>query len=505
MDMRIFSSARASRAQTIGGEQIATDRLSDLLLLIAVQIVVVLLRLPGLPMPLERDEGAYAYVAWTWLHGGLPYRDAFDHKPPLIYLLYMPALLWGPPSALAIRVWATVLTLVSVGVVYAIGRRVWDRATAVLVALLFGVAGSAFDLQGMILNTDQALVLPALIGLWCAIRLGETQQMRWTIATGVALAVAALIKPVAIVLLPAVLLASGRDLRSLARVVGGVALGGAIVALPIGLYFWARGAWNDLIFGLLTYNRVYAAESQDRWELGGLVDMFAPFVPLLLVAVGSLPLIGQVDPQQRRSRWLIAAWGAGLLLAALGSLRAYVHYYYPVLPLLALLAAPSIRWLWKRDPQNAIGNRLAAPLLLALLIVPLGSQNLSLVGTTAEQQAERLYGDSGKHFFAQAPLVAQFVRDHTAPGDPIYIFAAEPQVYLLSERRTSSRYIYDYPLALLPSARAELARDLQQKPPALVITYYGVRPDAFFPTINAQSFEKIAEIGGFEVFGPPQR
>lgn len=499
----MFSSARASRAHTTSAEGIATSRVSDLLLLIAVQVVVVLLRLPGLPMPLERDEGAYAYVAWTWLHGGLPYRDAFDHKPPLIYLLYMPALLWGQPSAVAIRVWATVLLLLSVGMVYAIGRRTWGSATALLAALLFGIAGSAFDLQGMILNTTQALVLPALIGLWCAIRLGETQQTRWAIATGVALAAAALIKPVAIVVLPAVLLASRFNARSLARVVGGVALGGALVSSPIALYFALRGAWNDLFFGVLSYNRIYAAESQDRWELGGLVDMFAPFVPLLVVALGSLPLIRKGDPQQRRSRLLIAAWGVGLLLAALGSLRAYVHYYYPVLPLLSLLAAPSIRWLWKGIPRATISSRLAAALLLLLLIVPLGSQNLSLIGTTAEQQAERLYGDSGKLFFAQASLVAEYVRDHTAPDDPIYIFAAEPQVYLLAERRTSSRYIYDYPLALLPSARAELARDLQQEPPALVITYYGVRPDAFFPTINEQGFTKIAEIGGFEVFGPP--
>jgi hypothetical protein len=77
-------------------------------------------------------------------------------------------------------------------------------------------------------------------------------------------------------------------------------------------------------------------------------------------------------------------------------------------------------------------------------------------------------------------------------------------VYLLAERRASSRYIYDYPLLLLPSASAELLRDLAARPPRLVITYYGVRPDGFFKTINDQNFVKLAEIGGYEIFGPQE-
>ncbi|HEY0738983.1 MAG TPA: glycosyltransferase family 39 protein [Herpetosiphonaceae bacterium] len=483
---------------------------SDVLLLAGVLLLSLLLRLPGFALPLERDEGAYAYVAWSWLHGGLPYRDAFDHKPPLVYLLYMPPLLFGSPSALAIRVWATLLFLADVALVFAIGRRTWGRGAGLLAALIFGVAGSAFDLQGLVLNTDQALVLPALIALWCAIRLRETRQMRFAIGAGAALAATVLIKPVGIVLLPALLLACERNVRSIRRVYGGAALGAAIVGLPLAGYFALRGGWNDLVFGVLTYNRLYASESQDRWLLGPLVDMFAAFVPLLLVAIGGVALLpGRADssltPANRRSGWLIVGWCAALLLAAIGSLRAYIHYYYPILPFLALLAAPCLLWLRRidagTDPLRRGANQLAALLLAALLLVPFARQNLSLLGTTAEQQAVRLYGDVGRHYFAQAPLVAEYVRERTQPSDYIYIFAAEPEVYLLAERRAANRYIYDYPLGLVPGAAAELRQDLAARPPKLVITYFGVRPEAFFQTVEAQRFTKLAEIGGYEIFG----
>jgi 4-amino-4-deoxy-L-arabinose transferase-like glycosyltransferase len=490
----------------------ALRRRSDVLLLAAVLLLALLLRLPGLALPLERDEGAYAYVAWNWLQGGLPYRDAFDHKPPLIYLLYMPPLLFDAPSALAIRVWATLLFLADTALVFCIGRRVWGRAAAWLAALIFGLAGSAFDLQGLVLNTDQALILPALLGLWCAIRLHETQQLRFAIGAGAAITATLLVKPVAILLLPALLLACERSLRSVARSYGGAALGATIVGLPIAGYFWLRGGWDDLVFGVLTYNRLYASESQDRWQLGALVDMFSPFVPLLLVAIGGVALLSGSDswpaPRSRRAGWLIVGWCAALLIAAVGSLRAYIHYYYPILPFLALLAAPCVMRFWRANdvtaPAQPIANRLAALLLAALLLLPFARQNLSLIGTTAVQQSERLYGDVGKHYFAQAPLVAEFVRQRTQPTDYIYVFAAEPEVYLLAERRASSRYIYDYPLLLLPSASAELLRDLAARPPRLVITYYGVRPDGFFKTINDQNFVKLAEIGGYEIFGPQE-
>lgn len=512
------SASSAVRADNPVRDITTARRRTDSLLLIAVLALVCLLRLPGFALPLERDEGAYGYVAWSWLRGELPYRDAFDHKPPLIYLLYMPALLVSQPlTAWALRAWATLLLLLAVWLVYLIGRRVWQPSAALLAALLFGVAGSAFDLQGLILNTDQALVLPALAALWSAIRLRETERLRYAIAAGAALAATILIKPVAIVLVPCLLLACHWRGRSVVQAATGAAVGAALVGLPIAAYFVLRGGWSELVFGVWTYNLRYAQESQQRWQLGALVDMFAPFVPLLLVALGGVALLLAPAASQdtllvsahtaRRSGWLVAAWAGALMVAAVGSLRPFVHYYYPLLPALALLAAPCICWLWQGLPASVPGKRVAsqaAALLLALLLLgPFTAQNLRLLGTSAAQQAERLYGDVGKHFFAQAPQVAAYLRERTQPEDYIYIFAAEPEVYLLAERRSSSRYIYDYPFQHLPGARAELQRDLATRPPRLIVTYYGVRPEGFFETLRTQNMVKLTEIGGYEIFGQP--
>ena len=49
----------------------------------------------------SRDSGVFLYIGWRLLHGDLPYRDVWDHKPPLIYFVdalgisLTPASLWG--------------------------------------------------------------------------------------------------------------------------------------------------------------------------------------------------------------------------------------------------------------------------------------------------------------------------------------------------------------------------------------------------------------------------
>ena len=53
------------------------------------------LRAPVAALPFERDEGEYAYIAQRWLAGDVPYRDAFDQKPPGVFLFYAAAFAVG--------------------------------------------------------------------------------------------------------------------------------------------------------------------------------------------------------------------------------------------------------------------------------------------------------------------------------------------------------------------------------------------------------------------------
>ena len=93
-----MSSAATSRVSTV-------SRSGELTLPIFVSALGTLIALfPSNPNNMtlpSRDSGVFLYMAWRLLSGDIPYRDVWDHKPPLIYfvdalgLALAPDSLWG--------------------------------------------------------------------------------------------------------------------------------------------------------------------------------------------------------------------------------------------------------------------------------------------------------------------------------------------------------------------------------------------------------------------------
>ena len=57
-------------------------------LFVALAGALLIVRLPSLAQPMGADQGLYAYVGERIRHGGVPYVDAWDQKPPAIHYTY---------------------------------------------------------------------------------------------------------------------------------------------------------------------------------------------------------------------------------------------------------------------------------------------------------------------------------------------------------------------------------------------------------------------------------
>ena len=104
-------------------------------------VALLLARLPSVVQPAGGDQGIYAYVGQSILKGEVPYRDAWDQKPPGVHLTYAAMLgLWRNDSVVATTDLA-VAALVAVLLV-PLGRRLTGRPgageTAAIVFLLLG-------------------------------------------------------------------------------------------------------------------------------------------------------------------------------------------------------------------------------------------------------------------------------------------------------------------------------------------------------------------------------
>ncbi len=471
------------------------------------------LRAPMHEMALERDEGAYATIATHWLQGDVLYRDLFDHKPPLIYAVYALALPIPASPVASIRIVATCYLLVSGLALLALGWRLYGQWAAMAALALFVVYASSLRFQGLTFNSEAIMTLPAL--LMCLLLVVVLQSRRIVLlgAAGIFAALAILAKPVGgALLLPLVLaplLLPGSWRHRLAGVAVGI--GGALLPLLlVGGYLWAVGALPAAQEALIVYNRIYAAESVALILERHLEWMWRIWAPMLVLAVPALLGLAATltRPAWRTPAHLITAvWGGVLLATALLSLRAFPHYYLAAVPAFCLwagaLLAVAAGWLARRTHWLA-----ALPVggaLLALLLVPPVQEIWPLRSLSPREQIERLYGYEGLVHFWMAGDVADYLAQRVEPDEPVFVWAAEPQIYYLGGLQPFSRFVYDYPVDRLPGARNEVLVALERAPPPFLVTYHAVRPIGFFPFADQHGYRLVANIGGFDLFERVER
>lgn len=464
------------------------------------------LRTPMHDLPLDRDEGAYAVIATRWLAGDILYRDLFDHKPPLLYLVYALARMLPGDPVHAIRVLATLYLIIGGLLLFALGWRLYGRWAALAALALFLTYGSSLRFQGLIFNSEAVLLPPAILG--CLLVVRGMQGRRWVLfgLAGVCVGLASAIKPVGASLIAPLCLAPLLVAWSWPRrlLVAALAFGGAMLPLlGFTLLFWRQGALPAAYEALITYNRLYAAESLAReWDLQRLWRIWEPMLTLAVPALAGLFATLAVRDWRTPAHGITALWGLVLLATAFLSLRAYPHYYLVAVPFFSLWAGAGIvalsRWLWHRR-QRWLAGAVGIGMLAGMLLPPL-YEIWPLRTLSPLQQISTLYAGDGANYFGPAAEVARYVAARVPADQPIFVWAAEPEIYLLADRRPATRFIYDYPVDRLPAARNELLARLRENPPPLIITYYAVRPLGFHPFMDDYGYELRTTIGGYDIF-----
>src|SRR5574341_2317581 len=142
----------------------AHPSLLNALPLIAICLLPVLLYLPSMGSPFERDEGVYATVAQGLLNGQVPYRDLFDNKPPLVYAWYALSFTLFGEHVMAPRILASVLLSLTTLSLFGQARMVFPKPVAYVAAGLFGLS-TGLPFVALHANTEAYMLLPLVTSL----------------------------------------------------------------------------------------------------------------------------------------------------------------------------------------------------------------------------------------------------------------------------------------------------------------------------------------------------
>jgi len=396
-------------------------------------------------LPLERDEGEYAYMGQLLLGGGMPYRDAYNMKFPGTYAAYALAMAAFGQTPAGIRTGLILVNLATSGFVFGLTRKLFSQAAAIYAAALFLLLSLCPGMLAIMAHATHFVIFFSTLGLWILVCAVEPRRLRLLFLSGVMLGAAVLMKQQGgfFVLFAMAYVAYQSRGAGWAQPALAV-LGGA--GLPVAACFlWIAetGAWSPFWFWTVTYASRYAGIESWRDGFAILLNTvlgFWPFaLPLLLGVAGLVYIL-----IRERHRAFVLGAALASCLAICPGLYFRSHYFIMALPVLAVAGGVLLKGADDRIAHFNPGARLAgAAGILAVLLSPIVVQRNLLLILPLDEVMSRIYGPET---FVPAAAIGEYIRDHSSPEDRIAVFGSEPEIYFYAHRRAATGYIYTYSL-----------------------------------------------------------
>jgi len=212
----------------------------------------------------DRDEGVFLLIARELKDGSVLYKDYADNKPPGIFFLLIPVVMFAGTDILKIRLAAAFINLLTAIFIFLIGKKVANEKVGAGAAIIYLLLINGFVYIGFILKTETISNLFLCAGVYALLQ--TEKKDRYYAIVGALIAFAAMIRQVAVY---AFLLAAYWIWKAEADKIKKLVLlgaGAALALIPFLLYLLHNGVLMDMIY----YTTYGAADVKNMNEIGGL-------------------------------------------------------------------------------------------------------------------------------------------------------------------------------------------------------------------------------------------
>lgn len=429
----------------------------DIILLVLIIGLAALLRSGLLSVPLERDEGEYAYTAQLILQGIPPYAETYSMKMPGIYAVYAFFLMLFGQTHTGIHLGLLLVNILTIALLFLLVRQAFDPLAAVVTCATFAILSLNDSLQGIFANAEHFVIFAAVAGtllLHRAITLERPKLLLWS---GCLFGLGFLIKQhglafVAFACLYLLLseLKSRPPLWRQSFFRWFLFLFG--VVLPFGLTCFlllAFGVFDKFWFWTFTYAREYVSAIPFSVGMKLLKITVTPIITssiiiFIIAAIGLvLLLVGKRSQQQKifAMLFVVFSW-----LAVCPGLYFRPHYFIFTIPSVALLTGifvSSVDRLLQNTKFGTLLKILPVTLVLISLFHSVYYQRDYLFRFTPTMVARHVYGANP---FPESLEIARYIKENSSEHDRIAVLGSEPQIYFYAKRRAATGYLYTYPL-----------------------------------------------------------
>jgi hypothetical protein len=451
-------------------------------------------------MPLERDEGEYAYAGQLMLHGIPPYQLAYSMKLPGTAASYAVILAALGQTPAAVHVGLIFVNAATTVLLFFLVSRLFGYLAGGVACASYALLSANPTGLGLAGHASHFVMLPALGGILLLLDATESNKTWQFFASGLLLGLAFLMKQPGIlfflfggVYLLRARLRSPGGRKGLAARLGALSLGSALPFLITCLLMLKAGVFQKFWFWTFAYSSQYAS----RVNLSEAFALFRFIVPHVVGPMLALWIFAGIGLTTffwcARARSGLIFTGLLLLFSVLAvcpGLYFREHYFILMLPAVSLLIGLVVSCAtdklsgWRASPSL---RAIPTVFFLAAFAWTIYDQRDIFFRMTPLEVTRTLYGANP---FPEALDIGRLVRNQTPPGTALAIVGSEPEIFFYADRPSATGYIYTYEL-MEPQKYAaimqnEMIAEIERSRPDLLI-YVDV-PLSWLPADGANMY-----------------
>jgi len=432
---------------------------------------VAAIRIRLLQIPLERDEGEFAYMGQLMLQGIPPYLLAYNMKLPGIYAAYALVMTIFGQTIAGIHLGLMIVNAIAIVLLFLLARRLFDEIAGVVAAACYGLLSLSPSVLGTSAHATQFIVPLALGGTLLLLKSLDSGKYSTLFLSGLLYGLAFIMKQHAVFFIVFAVLyfiwsMTRKQPPDLKRLVGGIGLlmFGSVIPLVVSCAaLYTAGVFSKFWFWAFTYASQYVSEI----PLSQAIQNFMIYVPRaidpwrLLWVIAGLGLTVIFWNKKARSNWFfLVGFALFSFLTICPGFFFRSHYFVTMLPAVALLAGvatSAIMQFLSDKKMPSLVQILPVLVVAAAIIGPISTLSSFFFHATPAEACRMMYGVNP---FPESIEIGKYIKDHSTENDKIAVLGSEPQLFFYANRKSATGYIYVYGLMEPQEYASRMQRDM---------------------------------------------
>ena len=436
------------------------------------------------------DSSVFKTVALMMEHGYMPYKDSFDHKGPILYILN-----WLGNRVSQYRgIWVIEIIFLSFTFyfLYKISRLTCNKGASVIVSfialsLLFGYY------EGGNLTEEYAMPCIAIaIYIFLDYLLNNKISKNRLVVSGICFGMVLMLRPnmisvwVVYCIAISLLLVYKRAIKEWIGFIVYFFVGVAIIVIPVAIWLVVRGDLYYCIHDYIVFNMKYTSVEGGRALLSSKWSSFFKFFNTTVYIVAFFSMLFHI----KETKMINISYAIYLILTIVFMVMSgmsYGHYGMILVPTVIYpisLAFSDIEKITEKNMQKAI-FLLVSLYSLSMIITP--NWVTIIEGIVSKYEAK-----NDNHRSDVTNNIVNLIDDRTEENDTISVYGNWDIIYVLSNRVHATRYSYQFPIGqVMPEIMDEYMKDLQEELPNVVVISPGHLDDNIQGFLDKNNYQLL--------------